>query len=639
MSTHHSHKPMDTRSNLWHSWPEKAEEEESGNWSRPTHQRQRQDFQQDAATAAIPGGTALLRGAKNTSLQVALNMHGSGVRFASGSVDSISAQECGLVSGDKLQRGGGILHVDSGRRHQRQHSLPRYVAKAFLVSSAFVVAAMLVIAHQGKDWSGIGAVLPPHGNDRATATATAFVQGSNSKGRFRSEGVHGQNGSEDLDEASMPASSRAPSSVSRALGDVPITTTAPASGGDGDDGVDAATTNEKRARIGYLIMSSGTEELHKTKRLLKAIYDPNNFYLVHLDRKDKHSIRRDFEHFIEEWDNVRMLEPALDVSWGGYTITLTAIFGICTMVQWNDEWDFFINLSASDFPLLPQSELTTVLGKYADVGMNFVSGEPLNERNRVEVLIDDQGLYREKQSSKAGRPLKVGKARLPPSKSMFTVYKGEFWVILHRYFCKYLEASPDNVARSLQAYFSKFRISDESYFQTVLCHPLAPSFLVHPDNLRFVSWPDVIEGHYVLHPDPITGGTSGNVNVAMNSGALFARKFDTKASQEAYTVLEKSLSEPNPGRLARAANRLNPAAAVTGRQRFCFIPDGYSIQEVLSRPPKKAMGMHQDRSDGSSSNRNRDGSSPPAAVGKDQLQRQPNFQTREAREGKGGSEP
>ena len=49
-----------------------------------------------------------------------------------------------------------------------------------------------------------------------------------------------------------------------------------------------------------------------------------------------------------------MLVPALDVSWGGYTITLTAIFGICSMVQWSDEWDFFINLSASDFPLLPQ---------------------------------------------------------------------------------------------------------------------------------------------------------------------------------------------------------------------------------------------------------------------------------------------
>lgn len=29
-------------------------------------------------------------------------------------------------------------------------------------------------------------------------------------------------------------------------------------------------------------------------------------------------------------------------------------------------------------------------------------------------------------------------------------HEGEFWVILHRSFCKYVEASPDNVARSLQ---------------------------------------------------------------------------------------------------------------------------------------------------------------------------------------------
>lgn len=52
--------------------------------------------------------------------------------------------------------------------------------------------------------------------------------------------------------------------------------------------------------------------------------------------------------------------------------------------------------------ILPQqSELTAVLGQYADVGMNFVSGAPLNERNRVEVLIDDQGLYRETQVTQA----------------------------------------------------------------------------------------------------------------------------------------------------------------------------------------------------------------------------------------------
>ncbi|CAN0180427.1 unnamed protein product, partial [Discosporangium mesarthrocarpum] len=128
---------------------------------------------------------------------------------------------------------------------------------------------------------------------------------------------------------------------------------------------------------------------------------------------------------------------------------------------------------------------------------------------------------------KAGRPIPVQRAREPPSSSMFTIFKGEFWVTLHRSVCEYIESSPDNVARMMQAYFSRYRISDESYFQTVLCHPQAPDFPVHNDNLRYVAWPWVGEGHYVLHPNPIT---PGNLAAARNSGGFFARKFTLEVS-------------------------------------------------------------------------------------------------------------
>lgn len=48
--------------------------------------------------------------------------------------------------------------------------------------------------------------------------------------------------------------------------------------------------------------------------------------------------------------------------------------------------------------------------------------------------------------------------------------------------------------------------------------------------MRFVSWPEVSEGYYVLHPDPIT---ISNVALAMESGALFARKFDLEVNTDA----------------------------------------------------------------------------------------------------------
>lgn len=38
---------------------------------------------------------------------------------------------------------------------------------------------------------------------------------------------------------------------------------------------------------------------------MKVIYDPSNFYLVHMDRKNEPAMRRDLENFIEDWDNVR----------------------------------------------------------------------------------------------------------------------------------------------------------------------------------------------------------------------------------------------------------------------------------------------------------------------------------------------
>lgn len=54
----------------------------------------------------------------------------------------------------------------------------------------------------------------------------------------------------------------------------------------------------------------------------------------------------------------------------------------------------------------------------------------------------------------------------------------------------------------------------------------------------------------------------------------------SKVSQDAYTLMEESLSKPNLERLDRAARRLAPAADVVDRKNFCSIPEGYSIQEV-----------------------------------------------------------
>lgn len=36
----------------------------------------------------------------------------------------------------------------------------------------------------------------------------------------------------------------------------------------------------------------------------------------------------------------------------GFTMTLNAVYGLTQALHWNTKWDYFINLSASDMPLL-----------------------------------------------------------------------------------------------------------------------------------------------------------------------------------------------------------------------------------------------------------------------------------------------
>lgn len=65
---------------------------------------------------------------------------------------------------------------------------------------------------------------------------------------------------------------------------------------------------------------------------------------MHIDRKSSDEDRAGVRDLIEGLDNVRMLEPALSVSWGGFSLTLTALYGLSVLVEWSEDWDYFINI-------------------------------------------------------------------------------------------------------------------------------------------------------------------------------------------------------------------------------------------------------------------------------------------------------
>lgn len=96
------------------------------------------------------------------------------------------------------------------------------------------------------------------------------------------------------------------------------------------------------------------------KRTLMAIYHPNNQYVVHLDRESSPEERLDLSGFVanqtlfQRFQNVRMIVKANFVTYRGPTMVANTLHAAAILLREGGDWDWFINLSASDYPLVTQ---------------------------------------------------------------------------------------------------------------------------------------------------------------------------------------------------------------------------------------------------------------------------------------------
>ena len=112
-------------------------------------------------------------------------------------------------------------------------------------------------------------------------------------------------------------------------------------------------------RFAYLI-SGSKGELEKLWRTLFALYHPLNQYVVHLDLESPLEERLELASRIEkqpvftEVGNVFVIPKANMVTYRGPTMVANTLHACAILLKRSKEWDWFINLSASDYPLVTQ---------------------------------------------------------------------------------------------------------------------------------------------------------------------------------------------------------------------------------------------------------------------------------------------
>ncbi|KAL0001858.1 hypothetical protein SO802_015639 [Lithocarpus litseifolius] len=272
-------------------------------------------------------------------------------------------------------------------------------------------------------------------------------------------------------------------------------------------------------RLAYLI--SGTKgDSHRMMRTLQAVYHPRNQYILHLDLEAPPRERLDLTASVKsdptfrEVENVRVMSQSNLVTYKGPTMIACTLQAIAILLRESSEWNWFINLSASDYPLVTQDDLLHV---FSNLSRNFnfiehmqITGWKLNQR--AKPIIIDPGLYLSKKSDLA---LTTQRRSLPTS---FTLFTGSAWVMLTRSFVEYCIWGWDNLPRTILMYYTNFVSSPEGYFHTVICN--TPEFrnTAISHDLHYIAWDTPPKQH------PLSLSMK-DFDKMVKSNAPFARKF------------------------------------------------------------------------------------------------------------------
>nr|WP_314495171.1 beta-1,6-N-acetylglucosaminyltransferase [uncultured Chryseobacterium sp.] len=262
----------------------------------------------------------------------------------------------------------------------------------------------------------------------------------------------------------------------------------------------------KSISIAYLVLVHRLPD--QFKKLFSAIYDSANFYLIHIDKKAGSEIEEEVSVFLKEYPNVHILDSE-NVIWGGYSMVQAELDGMKYLLEMNEKWDYFINLSGQDFPLKSQEIIKNFLSEnYGNSYIKIADQKKIRPEtmNRIENYFEES----ENEISDKTHKRDFMEGVIP--------YIGGQWMILTRNCCEFL--INDEEVKKFEKYYFNTLIADESFFQTVLMNTSFSGTLVDDDKRAIIWIPD---GDIKLRPKTFT---ETDLGFLLEGQHLFARKFD-----------------------------------------------------------------------------------------------------------------
>ncbi|VUZ43222.1 unnamed protein product [Hymenolepis diminuta] len=243
-------------------------------------------------------------------------------------------------------------------------------------------------------------------------------------------------------------------------------------------GMTAISNDFNHVRIVYVLILTG-RSWRQVQRMFRLIYHTSNYFYIHVDLKSEYLYSRCKK--LEEIfpNNVRVTSNRQNPIWGAPSL-LGLIMDVLqdlfkNFPHW--KWDFFINLSETDLPVMPVWKLIRLLNSH---------------RGRIFLRQSSEEIFKYIHSEGLGYAFlqcgnyiwRVGQ-RSPLDG--IVIHGGSDWLILPRAFAYYSVYSNDSLVRGLRAWFQNAILPVESFFHTLAYNSHFCDRIVNA-NLRMINW-------------------------------------------------------------------------------------------------------------------------------------------------------
>ncbi|XP_064642575.1 beta-1,3-galactosyl-O-glycosyl-glycoprotein beta-1,6-N-acetylglucosaminyltransferase-like [Lineus longissimus] len=205
----------------------------------------------------------------------------------------------------------------------------------------------------------------------------------------------------------------------------------------------AKPLSEKEAKFPLAYSIVVFKDVEQVERLLRAIYMPQNYYCIHVDKKSPKEIHTSLTKIADCFSNVFITSKLEDVRWGEQTMLQADINCMKDLLQYKN-WLYFINLTGQEFPLVSNRELvddlkrlnnTNVIDSFKETSAEFVS------RTKVKWVQNSTPPYN------------------------ITIYKGNLHNFFTREFVEYV--INDEVPRHFLTWLNDTWAPEESFFASL----------------------------------------------------------------------------------------------------------------------------------------------------------------------------